>query len=149
MKRIFADWEAVHDKITCLQRNLCDLGLRRVHTEMIKSGGRLLAPEITKITLACKRQASTPLHFYQNRQLELYASKETKRLTLRQLVRKICCSNQSHSQDYWCFPQNQVFFGRSMNEERLLKVCPLVTFKTSTTWNRHTECQLRSHWIAS
>ncbi|KAF8165319.1 branched-chain alpha-ketoacid dehydrogenase [Crassisporium funariophilum] len=43
--------------------------------------------------------ASTALHFYQNRQLELYASKEAKRLTLRQLV----------------------FFGRSMNEERLLK----------------------------
>ncbi|KAL1755096.1 branched-chain alpha-ketoacid dehydrogenase [Schizophyllum commune] len=40
----------------------------------------------------------TALHFYQNKQLEAYASKETKRLTLRQLV----------------------FFGRSMNTERLL-----------------------------
>ncbi|KAL1727534.1 branched-chain alpha-ketoacid dehydrogenase [Schizophyllum commune] len=40
----------------------------------------------------------TALHFYQNKQLEAYASKETKRLTLRQLV----------------------FFGRSMNIERLL-----------------------------
>lgn len=29
---------------------------------------------------------SSALHFYQNRQLELYAAKETKRLTLRQLV---------------------------------------------------------------
>lgn len=34
----------------------------------------------------CRRHASTALHFYQNRQLELYASKEAKRLTLRQLV---------------------------------------------------------------
>uniref|UniRef100_D8PNK5 Protein-serine/threonine kinase n=1 Tax=Schizophyllum commune (strain H4-8 / FGSC 9210) TaxID=578458 RepID=D8PNK5_SCHCM len=40
----------------------------------------------------------TALHFYQNKQLEAYASKETKRLTLRQLV----------------------FFGRSMNTDRLL-----------------------------
>ncbi|KAG6916099.1 hypothetical protein DXG01_008426 [Tephrocybe rancida] len=31
------------------------------------------------------RSESTALHFYQNRQLELYASKEAKRLTLRQL----------------------------------------------------------------
>ncbi|KAG5649042.1 hypothetical protein DXG03_000391 [Asterophora parasitica] len=45
------------------------------------------------------RHESTALHFYQNRQLELYASKEAKRLTLRQLV----------------------FFGRSMDEDRLIK----------------------------
>ncbi|KAH8105831.1 alpha-ketoacid dehydrogenase kinase [Cristinia sonorae] len=45
------------------------------------------------------RLASTAVHFYQNKQLELYASKEANRLTLRQLV----------------------FFGRSMNEERLIK----------------------------
>ncbi|CAA7259766.1 unnamed protein product [Cyclocybe aegerita] len=48
---------------------------------------------------ASTRYFSTALHFYQNRQLELYASKEAKRLTLRQLV----------------------FFGRSMSEERLIK----------------------------
>ncbi|KAK7049499.1 putative protein kinase [Paramarasmius palmivorus] len=48
--------------------------------------------------LWCRRE-STALHFYQNKQLDLYASKEAKRLTLRQLV----------------------FFGRSMNEERLVK----------------------------
>ena len=37
--------------------------------------------------LPCRvRHASTALHFYQNRQLELYASKEANRLTLRQLV---------------------------------------------------------------
>ncbi|KZV76305.1 alpha-ketoacid dehydrogenase kinase N-terminal domain-containing protein [Peniophora sp. CONT] len=38
-------------------------------------------------------------HFYQNRQLELYASKEARRLSLRQLV----------------------FYGRSMTEERLIQ----------------------------
>ncbi|EKM59520.1 uncharacterized protein PHACADRAFT_250081 [Phanerochaete carnosa HHB-10118-sp] len=45
-----------------------------------------------------RRGVSNALHFYSNKQLELYASKEAKRLTLRQLV----------------------FFGRSMNEERLI-----------------------------
>lgn len=45
------------------------------------------------------RSQSTAVHFYQNRQLELYASKEAKRLTLRQLV----------------------FFGRSMDKDRLIK----------------------------
>ncbi|KZT62090.1 alpha-ketoacid dehydrogenase kinase [Calocera cornea HHB12733] len=40
-----------------------------------------------------------PTHFYRNRQLELYASKKSKPLSLRQLI----------------------FFGRSMNEERLIK----------------------------
>ncbi|EMD40722.1 hypothetical protein CERSUDRAFT_111301 [Gelatoporia subvermispora B] len=45
------------------------------------------------------RRISTAVHFYQNRQLELYAAKEAQRLTLRQLV----------------------FFGRNMNEERLIK----------------------------
>ncbi|KAI0320774.1 alpha-ketoacid dehydrogenase kinase N-terminal domain-containing protein [Amylostereum chailletii] len=49
--------------------------------------------------LSCRRRAYTAAHFYQNRQLELYASKEAKRLSLRQLI----------------------FFGRSMNEERLIK----------------------------
>jgi len=42
---------------------------------------------------------SSALHFYQNKQLDLYAAKEAHRLTLRQLV----------------------FFGRSMDEERLIK----------------------------
>ncbi|KAJ7590981.1 alpha-ketoacid dehydrogenase kinase [Mycena floridula] len=45
------------------------------------------------------RHESSGRYFYQNRQLELYASKEAKRLTLRQLV----------------------FFGRAMDEERLVK----------------------------
>ncbi|KAI0719543.1 alpha-ketoacid dehydrogenase kinase N-terminal domain-containing protein [Cerioporus squamosus] len=45
------------------------------------------------------RPVSTAVHFYQNRQLEAYASKPATRMTLRQLV----------------------FFGRSMNEERLIK----------------------------
>ncbi|TFL00462.1 hypothetical protein BDV98DRAFT_569040 [Pterulicium gracile] len=38
----------------------------------------------------CRRQ-STALHFYQNRQLELYASKQAKRLSLRQLVTTHSC----------------------------------------------------------
>ncbi|KAF5389102.1 hypothetical protein D9757_004918 [Collybiopsis confluens] len=46
-----------------------------------------------------RRSESTALHFYQNKQLELYASKDPKPMTLRQLV----------------------FYGRSMNEDRLLK----------------------------
>ncbi|KAI0335479.1 alpha-ketoacid dehydrogenase kinase N-terminal domain-containing protein [Cubamyces sp. BRFM 1775] len=45
------------------------------------------------------RGISTAVHFYQNRQLEEYASKPATRLTLRQLV----------------------FFGKSMNAERLIK----------------------------
>ncbi|KAL1747237.1 branched-chain alpha-ketoacid dehydrogenase [Schizophyllum fasciatum] len=52
----------------------------------------------TRATVARRANSTTALHFYQNKQLEAYASKETKRLTLRQLV----------------------FFGRSMNPERLL-----------------------------
>ncbi|KAJ3722915.1 alpha-ketoacid dehydrogenase kinase N-terminal domain-containing protein [Lentinula raphanica] len=46
-----------------------------------------------------RRYESTALHFYQNKQLELYASREPKPMTLRQLV----------------------FYGRSMDEERLVK----------------------------
>ncbi|KIL70033.1 hypothetical protein M378DRAFT_183638 [Amanita muscaria Koide BX008] len=46
-----------------------------------------------------RRHVSTALHFYQNRLLELYAAKEANRLTLRQLV----------------------FFGRSMDQDRLVK----------------------------
>ncbi|EJF61246.1 alpha-ketoacid dehydrogenase kinase [Dichomitus squalens LYAD-421 SS1] len=45
------------------------------------------------------RDVSTAVHFYQNRHLEAFASKPATRLTLRQLV----------------------FFGKSMNEERLIK----------------------------
>ncbi|OCH94093.1 alpha-ketoacid dehydrogenase kinase [Obba rivulosa] len=50
-----------------------------------------------------RRGISTAVHFYQNRQLELYAAKQAQRLTLRQLV----------------------FFGRNMNEERLIKAWAL------------------------
>ncbi|KIK98040.1 hypothetical protein PAXRUDRAFT_824312 [Paxillus rubicundulus Ve08.2h10] len=49
--------------------------------------------------LGHSRSLSTALHFYQNRQLDLYAAKEAHRLTLRQLV----------------------FFGRQMDEDRLIK----------------------------
>jgi len=36
------------------------------------------------------RFQSTSLHFYHNRQLELYAAKEARRLSLRQLVHDPC-----------------------------------------------------------
>lgn len=48
-------------------------------------GRTLISLSATKALPPC-RYASTALQFYQNRQLELYASKEAKRLTLRQLV---------------------------------------------------------------
>jgi pyruvate dehydrogenase kinase 2/3/4 len=57
---------------------------------MLKSGnghGRLVPPIHKVKILQFFRRESTALHFYQNRQLELYASREAKRLTLRQLVR--------------------------------------------------------------
>jgi pyruvate dehydrogenase kinase 2/3/4 len=55
---------------------------------MLKSGNGRLVPLIHKVRiLQFFRRESTALHFYQNRQLELYASREAKRLTLRQLVR--------------------------------------------------------------
>lgn len=56
-------------------------------------------PKATRPTGDVRWSAISALHFYQNRQLELYASKEARRLSLRQLV----------------------FFGRHMNEERLIK----------------------------
>lgn len=51
------------------------------------NGNGYLVPLIHKVKiLQFFRRESTALHFYQNKQLELYASKEAKRLTLRQLV---------------------------------------------------------------
>ena len=59
---------------------------------MLKSGNGRLVPLIHKVkTLQSFRRESTALHFYQNKQLELYASKEAKRLTLRQLVCMVFC----------------------------------------------------------
>ncbi|KAF9485330.1 alpha-ketoacid dehydrogenase kinase [Pholiota conissans] len=49
-------------------------------------------------TQILRQYTSTALHFYQNRQLELFASREAKRLTLRQLV----------------------YFGRQMDEKKLI-----------------------------
>ncbi|KAF8914666.1 branched-chain alpha-ketoacid dehydrogenase [Mucidula mucida] len=66
-------------------------------------------------TRCTRRWESTALHFYQNRQLELYASKEAKRLTLRQLVRIIVFLELTV-----CKIWTQVFFGRSMTEARLI-----------------------------
>ncbi|KAF9247070.1 alpha-ketoacid dehydrogenase kinase [Melanogaster broomeanus] len=56
------------------------------------------APRPNKLD-GSSRSLSTAIHFYQNRQLDLYAAKEAHRLTLRQLV----------------------FFGRQMDEDRLIK----------------------------
>ncbi|VDC03594.1 unnamed protein product [Peniophora sp. CBMAI 1063] len=50
-------------------------------------------------TIPNRTRTYSTAHFYQNRQLELYASKEARRLSLRQLV----------------------FYGRSMTEERLIQ----------------------------
>ncbi|ESK96029.1 pyruvate dehydrogenase [Moniliophthora roreri MCA 2997] len=68
-------------------------------SRLLQQNARLLRPAIHFPESLWCRHGSTALHFYQNKQLDLYASKEAKRLTLRQLV----------------------FFGRSMNEERLVK----------------------------
>lgn len=65
------------------------------------------------------RYESTALEFYQNRQLELYASKEAQRLTLRQLVSTIVCMTMYLTSLLFCC---KVFYGRHMNEERLIKV---------------------------
>lgn len=46
---------------------------------------------------AHRNYASSALHFYANKQLELYAAKETKRLTLRQLVRDQGARGEPHS----------------------------------------------------
>jgi hypothetical protein len=45
-----------------------------------------MASSPMKVTTYARRPLSSAIHFYRNKQLELYASKETKRLTLRQLV---------------------------------------------------------------
>ena len=83
---------------------------------MLKLGNGRLVPLIHKVnTLQFFRRESTALHFYQNRQLEIYASKEANRLTLRQLVCFLTYSSLKTN------PCGQVYFGRSMNEERLFK----------------------------
>lgn len=64
-----------------------------------------------------RRRISTAAHFYQNRHLEVYASKPATRLTLRQLVRA-----RMYLTETWNGSCVQVFFGKSMNEERLIKV---------------------------
>jgi hypothetical protein len=57
-------------------------GIFRAKSALV-SRPRIIIPNHTSST----RSVSTATQFYQNRQLELYASKEAKRLTLRQLVR--------------------------------------------------------------
>ncbi|KAF7324253.1 Protein-serine/threonine kinase [Mycena sanguinolenta] len=67
----------------------------------------------------CRSESALSQHrlFYQNKQLELYAAKEANRLTLRQLI----------------------FFGRSMDEDRLIKVGPI-----QSTTEYATELQVKS-----
>lgn len=48
------------------------------------------------------RSLSTALHFYQNRQLDIYAAKEAHRLTLRQLVRDFSYCRPTPAQPYQC-----------------------------------------------
>lgn len=68
-----------------------------------------------------RQYESTALHFYQNRQLEIYASKEAKRLTLRQLVRRYLSIVDLIHTTHWHL-RPKVFFGRSMDQGRLIKV---------------------------
>src|SRR5882762_10881903 len=75
-------------------------------------------PDFTPQSLrVLSRAQSTGLHFYQNRQLELYAAKEAQRLTLRQLV--LVPADLSPAADNSVL---KVFYGRNMSEERLIKV---------------------------
>lgn len=86
--------------------------------------------------LDCRRSVSNALHFYSNKQLELYAAKEAKRLTLRQLVRR---SRTCGLLRLNC--TSQVFFGRSMNEERLITVRHLLIY--GICWNSYLPCAER------
>ena len=63
------------------------------------------------------RPLSTALHFYQNRQLDVYAAKEAHRLTLRQLVHLFAGFQSAPAHPVPC----QVFFGRQMDKDRLIK----------------------------
>ncbi|KAI0092427.1 alpha-ketoacid dehydrogenase kinase [Irpex rosettiformis] len=62
------------------------------------SSRRILTNVLTTTRSVGRRGLSNAQHFYGNKQLELYAAKEAKPMTLRQLV----------------------FFGRSINEERVI-----------------------------
>ncbi|KAJ7682775.1 alpha-ketoacid dehydrogenase kinase N-terminal domain-containing protein [Mycena polygramma] len=66
---------------------------------MFKIVARRAAPQCPPLSRSESTALSQRRLFYQNKQLELYAAKEANRLTLRQLV----------------------FFGRSMDEDRLIK----------------------------
>jgi hypothetical protein len=63
-------------------------------------------------------RSQSTLHFYQSRQLELYASKQANRMSLRQLVCGhilVGCSSSG-------LISSKVFFGRSIDNDRLIKV---------------------------
>ena len=71
-------WQHDHHQFQC--------GLPMFPIMLILTRGRLKTE--TQVFFTIRRQ-STALHFYRNRQLELYASKAATRLTLRQLVRPL------------------------------------------------------------
>ena len=110
---------------------------------MLKSWEHNVATQ--SLTRCHVRLQSTALHFYQNQQLDRYASKEAKRLTLRQLVHFFVRQpyNHSHIVDW------QVFFGRSMDAERLIKAlgCELCSQAIQLTilFTLSAECKLCSH----
>jgi hypothetical protein len=53
------------------------------------------------VRLPSRRPLSTAaLHFYQNRQLDIFAAKEAHRLTLRQLVHDFPCSQPAPAHTY-------------------------------------------------
>ncbi len=64
-----------------------------------------------------QRRHSSNLHFYRNKQLELWAAKSPTALTLRQLVR-----TSFYTVYYRISRLLQVFYGRSMTPERLINV---------------------------
>ena len=77
-----------------------------------------IMPSAPQLSGHCKR-ISSAVHFYQNRNLEAYASRPATRMTLRQLVRGHFFLREKPG------PKSvQVFFGKSMNEERLIRVRP-------------------------
>ena len=92
-----------------------------------------------------RRSVSDHGHFYRNRQLELYAAKEARRLTLRQLVRLY--SNPFGSSRNPRMTNFQVWFGRSMTEDRLIKVRALLT--SNLYFQRHIPTRARTMYEQS
>lgn len=97
---------------------------------MFKSGKGLRLPYSIPIP-SFRRSTSTALHFYQNRQLDLYAAKEAKRLTLRQLV---CSSKQIFKSNWRVLPLLGLFW--APYERRATYYCELLQKSLPSTHNR-------------